>query len=237
MGWIRILSIIFTGITAAYVVILFLMDGINLRRLLWLPLLGIMSIPILVSKLSLAGQIFWAGIMCIGITFLSWMSIQIHTASTQSQKMAEVLIVLGCKVPSRALNQRVRFAWKYYQSHPEVQIIASGGQGKDESESEAYAIRTALVKLGVKETQIQMEETSVSTYENLKNSRSLIGEKTTHVGIVTSSYHVFRSVKIAEHLDYPEPFGIPAESIPFYYGEQLLSESVSFLLARIRKQI
>lgn len=56
-------------------------------------------------------------------------------------------------------------------------MVASGGQGEDERESEARAIAGYLTEKGVGQDRILLEEQSVNTYQNLSNSAALLEEK------------------------------------------------------------
>lgn len=75
-------------------------------------------------------------------------------------------------------------------------FVPSGGKGSDEVISEAEAIRNYLVEQGIPEDQILIEDRSVSTEENLRNSAALIKEKSgekANVAFATTNYHVFRA--------------------------------------------
>ena len=67
--------------------------------------------------------------------------------------------------------------------------------------------------LGIDGARIVLEDRSVDTYTNLQNSIPLLPEGTRTVGIVTSDFHVFRSLRTAafQGWDY-EFYGIPARS-------------------------
>lgn len=129
----------------------------------------------------------------------------------------DCIIVLGAKVngtePSGALAQRIDAAAEYLMANPDTVCIASGGQGDDEGISEAQCIRDNLMALGIDGARIVLEDRSVDTYTNLQNSIPLLPEGTRTVGIVTSDFHVFRSLRTAafQGWDY-EFYGIPARS-------------------------
>lgn len=75
-------------------------------------------------------------------------------------------------------------------------FVPSGGKGSDEVISEAEAIRNYLLEQGISEDRILIEDRSVSTEENLRNSAALIREKSgdeTKMAFATTNYHVFRA--------------------------------------------
>lgn len=90
----------------------------------------------------------------------------------------EYVIVLGAQVrgevPTLVLGARIRAAAEYLKEHPQAVAVASGGKGTGETISEAEAIRRGLVRLGISEERILLEEHSTSTTENLRFSAEVI---------------------------------------------------------------
>ncbi len=117
-------------------------------------------------------------------------------------KQENVLVVLGCKVrgggPSLMLQHRLEAAYDYLEAHPDVQVIVCGGQGADESISEAQCMYEYLTNRGIAPERIVLEDTSTSTYENLRNAKSLLGEGEHTVTIVTDGFHQLRASMIAD---------------------------------------
>ena len=91
---------------------------------------------------------------------------------------AEYVIVLGAQVrgevPTLVLSARIRAAAEYLKEHPDAIAVASGGKGSGENISEAEAIRRGLVRLGIAEERILLEDRSTSTAENLRFSAEVI---------------------------------------------------------------
>ena len=137
------------------------------------------------------------------------------------------MIVLGTQVKgetlSRSLEYRMETAVRYAKIHPNTVFILSGGKGKGEDVSEAFAMYEYMKANGIPEYQMILEEQSTSTYENLVYSRLLIAEReedrrTTirdvmsaagylsppdeevqiHVGIITSNFHMLRAKGIGK---------------------------------------
>ena len=63
---------------------------------------------------------------------------------TKTGSATRWIIVLGAQVRGRkitdSLKRRLDCASEYLKEHPEVHVIVSGGQGKDEEVTEAYAM-------------------------------------------------------------------------------------------------
>ena len=162
--------------------------------------------------------VLWRVCLAAGFAFFFFVEYFVCAgAFEQAPAELDCVIVLGAKVnataPSGALRQRIDAAAGYLEANPDTLCIASGGQGDDEGISEAQCIRDNLMALGIDGARIVLEDRSVDTYTNLKNSIPLLPEGTRTVGIVTSDFHVFRSLRTAafQGWDY-EFYGIPARS-------------------------
>ena len=117
-----------------------------------------------------------------------------------------VVIVLGCQVrngaPSLLLQARIDAAYEYLTAHPGAYCIASGGKGADEAFAEAKCIRDELVKRGIEESRIFVEDRSTSTRENMLFSKEIMEREDlgdTAV-IVTNAWHELRAQMIASDL-------------------------------------
>lgn len=117
-------------------------------------------------------------------------------------KSADFLIILGAKVngnvPSLSLQYRIDTAAEYLLANQSTIAIASGGKGPEENISEAEAIKQGLMKKGIEETRIRLENKSTSTTENIKFSKAFMSEDNEQGVIVTNDFHVYRGVSIAK---------------------------------------
>lgn len=123
------------------------------------------------------------------------------------------VVVLGCKVkngrPSLMLKRRLDASYKYLSEHDNVNVIVSGGQGNDESISEAQCMKEYLIEKGISKERIFMEDKSTSTKENLLFSKEIIlKEKLPEkITLVTDSFHQYRAELLAENIGI-EPYNI-----------------------------
>ena len=115
-------------------------------------------------------------------------------------------VVLGCKVrngaPSLMLKRRLDAAYAYLSEETDVKVVVSGGQGKDESISEAKCMRDYLVGKGISPDRIYMDDKSVDTDENLRFSKAVIEQEglPETITIVTDGFHQLRADMKAEKL-------------------------------------
>ncbi|MCL1983503.1 MAG: YdcF family protein [Clostridiales bacterium] len=134
----------------------------------------------------------------------------------------DAIIVLGAGLHgdsvSLTLAKRLDKAIEYYSENPSVLIVVSGGQGRDELVSEAFAMKKYLVQHGVDAGSVLLEDKSTSTEENFRLSKKLLdgwfGGEAYASAYVTNSFHCYRAGKFAERAGMDTDF-LPAAT-PFY---------------------
>lgn len=155
---------------------------------------------------------------------------------------ADAIVVLGgatkSKFPPRPsvdlseAGDRVLYGAQLYREGKAPLIIASGGRidwrGSGPAES---ADMTAILKtLGVPDTAILQDPTSLNTYQNAVNVRQILKKQDIRrILLVTSAMHMPRSLRIFQHL------GIEAIPAPtdFLVTQQELDEPNSSAIATI----
>lgn len=192
--------------------------------------LGIMCVILFYSFMPLVGRVFprfarvstivvSVALLC-GLALFSFTEYHILRASAGSPgEEAEYLVVLGAKVredgPSVSLWDRINTAADYLKEHEDVIAIVSGGMGEDEPITEAQCMHDELVKLGIDEERIWMEDKATSTDENMRFSLDLIEEKTgsrpEKLAILSSEYHLYRTSLMAKKLGV-DFVGVPAKT-------------------------
>lgn len=139
----------------------------------------------------------------------------------------DYVIVLGAHVrstgPSRALALRLDRAYAYASENPDTILIVSGGKGSNEPCTEASAMKDYLLKKGLPENRILMEDQSTNTRENLIFSKALLPEDAS-VGIVSNGFHICRALHLSETLGYKNAAGIPAKGDLITQPANLLRE-------------
>lgn len=97
-------------------------------------------------------------------------------------KKCDFIIVHGCSINGTEvtplLKKRLDKAIVWYKKFNKKPIfIVSGGQGKDEIVSEAWAMKKYLIDNEINEKNIIMEDKSTTTLENLKYSKDIMIKK------------------------------------------------------------
>ena len=138
---------------------------------------------------------------------LGMMGLVASHMNDQAPAGADYMLVVGARVngtdsgnaeASGALLHRCESAAVYAAENPETVFIATGGKGADEPITEAECIKREMVRLGVPEERILLEEQSQSTAENMKYSRAMMEKEDAAVAVVTNNFHVYRAGRLAE---------------------------------------
>ncbi|HEX9059451.1 MAG TPA: YdcF family protein [Clostridia bacterium] len=174
------------------------------------------------------------------VVFLSLAVIQsliIFYGVSSTPEKSDAIIVLGCqawgKSPSIILEERLIKAYDLYNSGYGKYIIVSGGQGKDETFSEAEVMKQWLLKKGIPENIILIEDKSTSTYENLRFSKSIMeNNRLDSAVIVTSEYHMYRSLMLSGKVGIKASGG-PAKTLRYLLPGADLREILSVIKSYI----
>jgi len=155
-------------------------------------------------------------LVMLGLIYVGFLQFKISQYSrVEAPKNADYVIVLGARVkgtvPSLAFASRINAAAKYLKENKDTIVIASGGKGSGEDISEAECIKRELVKQGISETRVILENHSTDTYENINFSKKLIPPNANVGLVVTNNFHLYRAISIArdQGLDVQ---GLPAKT-------------------------
>lgn len=159
-------------------------------------------------------------LLCAGAVWSAAMTVCMLSASRQTPPPDAPVVVLGSmvmgNVPSADLQARIDMASVYLKAHPQVKCIASGGQGRYETVTEASAIKKALVADGIDPSRILTEEASANTQQNFAYSLKITKAQGlgTTLAVVTDDYHAFRACYTAKKAG-AEAYAVPART-PWY---------------------
>lgn len=143
----------------------------------------------------------------------------------------DIILVLGAGLVqgdqvSQVLVPRLENAVIEHQKSPDTPIIVSGGQGADETISEAAAMKQWLIDHGVEESVIWMEDESTTTSENFLLSMEVMKEHeiaSHRITLITNGFHMHRAKYLADLYNlevYARPSkGLPGAEICFYTRE------------------
>ena len=123
----------------------------------------------------------------------------------------DAVIVLGAgiqgKEVSESLRNRLDAAMRYCQKNPKVIIVVSGGQGPQETITEALAMEQYLLEQGMPAEQIIKEQMATSTRENFLYSKEMLDRQlgdAYKVAFISNDYHIYRAKLIAQNVGFDE---------------------------------
>lgn len=184
-------------------------------------------IPVIIKAVATFIFIFAVVVFCVIEGMI------ISKINATPEKDVDYLIVLGAQVRgtkvTKSLARRLDVAYEYADKHEEVTVIVSGGQGRGEDLSEAEAMKKYLVKKGLDENRIIMEDKSTTTKENLMFSDEKADLKDKRIAIVTNNFHVYRAMKLAEKLGYKKVEGLAGKSDKILFINYMVRESFAIL--------
>lgn len=123
-------------------------------------------------------------------------------ARVDARAPADVILILGAAVwpdgqPSPILLSRVQAGVALYRQGYAPRMLLSGGLGKLPP-SEAEAMRRVAVSMGVPPEDILVEDQSLSTLANIRNSAEIMAARGWRsVLLVSDPYHMFRACRMA----------------------------------------
>ncbi|MDY6896229.1 MAG: YdcF family protein [Thermotogota bacterium] len=136
---------------------------------------------------------------------------------------SDAIVVLSAaqysdEIFDRSTYQRLMHGFKLYDQNYAGQIIVCGGNMIKGSNSIAESMKNLLVEMGVDENKVIIEAASQNTYESILNIKPLLSKfRINRIILVTSSYHMFRSMAICNKL------GITVQPAPVFCYEKNIS--------------
>ncbi len=146
-----------------------------------------------------------AALLLLGLGLALFGALELVIAAHSRDRVVEnpppkVMVIFGCQMrrdgPSVLLKDRLDAALAYWEAHPDIKIVVTGGKGDDEHVSEARGMYDYLTAHGVDGANIYMEDKSRNTWQNINNTFALMEregwELTDDVLLVSSGFHLAR---------------------------------------------
>ena len=203
-------------------IIMFFVEGIKVIKHEGLKLTNLLSLifaiglfiflfvgPIFVKSsnkimTSLYAVISFAVFYLLSVLASYCLSAFLNTFHLFKKRKLDYIIVLGAGIKGEQvpplLASRIDQGIEILKKNPKALLIMSGGQGKGEDIPEGEAMAHYAINKGIDESKIIIENKSTNTKENLLFSSKLMIKESPRVGLVTTSYHVFRALILAKDL-------------------------------------
>lgn len=135
-------------------------------------------------------------------------------AQQKPVKNADTLVVLGSQVIGKpavappTLANRLTVAANYLHDNPRTKVVVCGGQGDDETASEASVMAAYLIKKGINPSRIYLEDKSRRTAQQFVYANKVLPLGKTVV--VSSDFHLLRYVMLAKRSGITNISALPA---------------------------
>ncbi|GEK34592.1 YdcF family protein [Kurthia sibirica] len=165
-----------------------------------------------------------------------------------TQKM-DYILVLGAGLNKNQVTPllagRIDAAMRFYirqlrTKNKAATIIVCGGQGVDETISEAQAMHDYIVTYYGHDIRIYLEDESTTTAENFQfaekkaiDQDGITGFSACHIALATSSYHLLRAGKIAQQQSI-RAFGIGGKTKFYYIPTAFIREFIGYIVMKRR---
>ncbi|MGJ3237619.1 MAG: YdcF family protein [Anaerolineae bacterium] len=177
-----------------------------------------MPVHQLLARVILIAILVWLAVIALLIAVID------RTGRIDQPREADAIVVLGAGLardgrPGYALVRRSAHASELWHQGYADTIVCTGGIAPTQARSEADGCRDVLLRRGVPDSAILLEERSTSTEENALYARDILQLNALQsVIVVSDSYHVFRASYIFETVGYPDVSlsPVPAERIRGY---------------------
>lgn len=134
---------------------------------------------------------------------------------------ADSVIILGAHIeghplrPSLMLQYRLDKAIEYWEQNPNITMITTGGRTVGYPQSEAEVMQQYLVRKGIPESQILLEEDSTRTAHQFINAKVIsdnAGKPMENTVIITNDFHLPRAMILAKRSGLETVSGFASET-------------------------
>ncbi len=192
----------------------------------------------------------WRPVAVAGLLWLGYLGLlqsaqllgwALYVGTTRAHQV-DVILVLGAGLigsrVTRLLASRLDLALEVAASREwnpsgAAAVIVSGGQGEDESVTEASAMADYLLARDVAADQVLLEERATRTIENLELSAALMAAHRCgpRVAVVTNDFHVLRSGMISLQVG-TDATVVGSWTAPYYLPRAVLRELAAIVVIR-----
>lgn len=194
------------------------------------PLILRLDLPAWAACLITMGDLVLLYFISIFIVFC--FSAMLNLIHLRKRTDLDQIVVLGSGILGKKVTPllagRIDKGIALLQDNPNAILILSGGQGPGEEIPEATAMAEYAREKGVDEARIRLERASTNTEENLLFSRELFAVPYGKTAVISTGYHVFRSLLLARKHGIP-CIGYGSKTKLYFSLNALLREYAGYL--------
>ena len=197
-GFSNVLIIIYMILHVAYTGWMFTDDWVH--AMLWVLItiveLAIFSVILKIqNKLYLLGRVLSLIFMLTLLFNSAFSGFMMLSANDKNTEGADYALVMGFGLVDDQMDEilqtRCDKAIEYLQQNPETTAVLCGGVTRGSTISEALAMKNYIVKAGIPESRLLLEDGSTNTKTNISNAKGMINT-TGKIVVISSDYHLFR---------------------------------------------
>lgn len=155
-------------------------------------------------------------VVMIILAFFLIILFKIISTSSSPDEDADYLIVLGAIVrgekPSNALRERIKTAYNYLSTHKKTIAVLTGYRNPNAKISQGKCMQNELRNMGIPAYRLLVEDHARTTEENLKFSRDFMTQLDPKICIISSDFHLYRTLKTAKKYGLKNVKGIAAKT-------------------------
>ncbi|MBE7036376.1 MAG: YdcF family protein [Ruminococcaceae bacterium] len=149
-------------------------------------------------------KILFIVFLCAEVLLVSFIAIYGFVDNVNYHEDAVIVLGAGIRGDRVTLPLKMRLdkAIEYHHKNPDAFIVVTGGQGLQETVTEAYAMEKYLIQNGVEKNKIIKEEKATSTFENMTFSKEILDasfDGDYSVVVITNHFHIFRGAMMAKN--------------------------------------
>lgn len=184
------------------------------------------------------------------VVSIAAMSLVISGRERRTEADLDYVVIVGDRVfadgISTALRLKLDRAVQYFVENRRTILVLSGGQQEGDPVPEALAMYNYLRFRGVPEQNMVMEMDSENTRENIRFSLDIIEQdlqrrnrdvlpglrresEDLRIGILTSDFNMYRSMRYARKDGYPEVYGISTRTDLVLYPHECVRETCALV--------
>ncbi len=197
-GFSNVLIIIYMILHVAYTGWMFTDNWVH--AMLWLLItiveLAIFSVILKVqNKVYLAGRVLSLIFVLTLLLNSAFSGFMLLSGNDKNTEGADYVLVMGFGLVDDQMDEilkaRCDKAIEYLQQNPNTVAVLCGGMTRGSSISEALAMKNYIVKAGIPESRLLLEDGSTSTKTNISYAKGMINT-TGKIVVISSDYHLFR---------------------------------------------
>jgi uncharacterized SAM-binding protein YcdF (DUF218 family) len=142
---------------------------------------------------------------------------------------ADVIVVLGAAINSRAVFNRTIKGLRMYEADKGRQLVLAGGKTSKADETESHYMGRVVVANAVEPPRFILEQASQNTWENLHYTRRLVPDAQS-VLIISDTFHLPRAVLVAKkagftevYWDSPDQYYYSSDDLRWYYFREMVA--------------